>query len=84
MLEGEALIQFRKIVADAPGATEPTVLEYRVSGDKWTVVDIPPGYTHSIENLGEGEMVTLFWSSEVFDPSRPDTYFDPVLKSAQS
>ncbi len=45
------------------------------------MVDIPPGYTHSIENLGTGELVTLFWASEVFDVSRPDTYFLPVLSN---
>jgi UDP-2-acetamido-2,6-beta-L-arabino-hexul-4-ose reductase len=39
------------------------------------IVDIPPGYTHSIENPGPGDMITLFWANEVFDPQRPDTYF---------
>jgi UDP-2-acetamido-2,6-beta-L-arabino-hexul-4-ose reductase len=39
------------------------------------VIDIPPGITHSITNTGKGEMVTLFWSSEMFDPNRPDTYY---------
>jgi UDP-2-acetamido-2,6-beta-L-arabino-hexul-4-ose reductase len=43
-------------------------------------VDIPPGYTHSIENVGAGEMVTLFWSSQVFDQVNPDTIFDPVIR----
>jgi len=37
-------------------------------------VDIPPGYTHSIENIGTTELVTLFWASEIFDPTHPDTY----------
>jgi UDP-2-acetamido-2,6-beta-L-arabino-hexul-4-ose reductase len=46
-------------------------------------VDIPPGYTHSIQNVGAGEMVTLFWASEIFDPDRPDTYFLPVEDSVQ-
>jgi UDP-2-acetamido-2,6-beta-L-arabino-hexul-4-ose reductase len=39
------------------------------------VIDIPPGFTHSITNVGAREMVTLFWSSEIFDPNRPDTYY---------
>ena len=43
------------------------------------VVDIPPGYTHSIENIGAGELVTLFWSPEVFNPSRIDTNTMPVI-----
>ena len=54
------------------------VLRYEVGGEEMKVVDIPPGYTHSIENLGDGEMVTLFWSSEVFDPNRPDTFAEKV------
>jgi len=44
------------------------------------VVDIPPGVTHSIENVGTSEMITLFWASEVFDPNRPDTYASEVLR----
>jgi UDP-2-acetamido-2,6-beta-L-arabino-hexul-4-ose reductase len=55
------------------------VLEYRVHGEAFRVVDIPPGYTHSIENVGPGELVTLFWASEVFDPDQPDSYVLPVL-----
>jgi UDP-2-acetamido-2,6-beta-L-arabino-hexul-4-ose reductase len=42
------------------------------------VVDIPPGWTHSIENVGSSEMIVLFWASEVFDPARPDTFFAKV------
>lgn len=67
VLEGEAVIRFRHIELDE-------VTTYRVSGHEFRVVDIPPGYTHSIENVGEGEMVVLFWASEPFDPSAPDTY----------
>jgi UDP-2-acetamido-2,6-beta-L-arabino-hexul-4-ose reductase len=76
VVQGEGLIRMRQIHG-------PTVIEYRVKGEDYRVVDIPPGYTHSIENVGAGEMVTLFWSSEVFDPSRTDTIFDPVLPPAR-
>jgi UDP-2-acetamido-2,6-beta-L-arabino-hexul-4-ose reductase len=51
------------------------VEEYSVTGSAYQVIDIPPGFTHSITNVGTGEMVTLFWSSEMFDPNRPDTYY---------
>ena len=51
------------------------MLEYYVSGDKLEVVDIPPGYTHNIENLGDADLVTFMWSCECFDPERPDTFF---------
>ena len=67
VLEGQAIIRFRSIQgADA--------FEYRVSGREFRVVDIPPGYTHSIENIGNTDMVVLFWAFEPYDPMRPDTY----------
>jgi UDP-2-acetamido-2,6-beta-L-arabino-hexul-4-ose reductase len=72
VLEGEALIRFRQISGSE-------VHEYRVSGVDYRVLDIPPGYTHSIENVGQTEMVVLFWASEVFDPHKPDTHPLPVL-----
>ena len=50
----------------------------RVCGEDFRVVDIPPGYTHSIENVGSTDMVVIFWASEVFDPNRPDTYYCEV------
>ncbi len=71
VLEGEAVIRFRHIEEDE-------ILEYPVSGEKYQVVDIPPGYTHSIENVGKGVLVTLFWANEMFDPEKPDTYFEKV------
>ena len=76
MVEGEAVIRFRAISEIRDQRSE--VIEYRVSGRDFRVVDIPPGYTHSIENVGAGELVTLFWASEVFDPERPDTVFEQV------
>jgi UDP-2-acetamido-2,6-beta-L-arabino-hexul-4-ose reductase len=68
VVEGEGLIRMRPIEGGP-------VTEYRVSGGAYEVVNIPPGNTHSITNVGDGEMVTLFWSNEIFDPKRPDTYF---------
>lgn len=73
VISGSAIIRFRKIDSDA-------VLEYTISGDEFRVLDIPPGYTHSIENVGQDELITLFWACEPFDPERPDTYFNPVFK----
>jgi UDP-2-acetamido-2,6-beta-L-arabino-hexul-4-ose reductase len=71
VVEGKAVIRFR-LIDDA------SVIEYPVEGRELRVVDIPPGYTHSIENVGPGELITLFWASEVFDPNRPDTSRLPV------
>ena len=67
VLEGEAIIRFRRL-------TTGEVIEYPVCGREMRVVDIPPGWTHSIENVGAAEMVVLFWASEIFDPARPDTF----------
>ncbi len=71
VLSGEAEIRFRRIGTD-------DVVRIRVSGSDLRVVDIPPGYTHCIQNVGETDMVTLFWASEVFDPDKPDTVFEEV------
>ncbi|MBE5814904.1 MAG: SDR family oxidoreductase [Clostridiales bacterium] len=71
VVQGEGIIRFRK-----PG--DSTVISYRVSGDTRTVVDIPPGYTHNIENLGDTDLLTIMWANECFDPAHPDTYRLPV------
>ncbi|MGI6718667.1 MAG: capsular polysaccharide biosynthesis protein CapF [Bacteroidales bacterium] len=68
VVSGKGVIRFRKI-------DEDKVYEYFVSGDKLEVVDIPVGYTHNIENLGDSDMVTIMWVNEIFDPENPDTYF---------
>lgn len=68
VIEGEAVIKFRSIHGSE-------VIEYRVSGEELRVIDIPPGYTHSITNVGETDVITLFWANEIFDPEQPDTYF---------
>lgn len=68
VVSGKGVIRFRKIDSDE-------VIEYFVSGDKIEVVDIPVGYTHNIENLGDTDMVTVMWCNECFNPDKPDTYF---------
>ncbi len=84
VVQGEAIIRFRDIRTEVGGQEAKVngrrlnVIEYRVSGDKFQVVDIPPGYTHSIENVGESELVTLFWANQIFDPEDPDTYYCEV------
>ena len=68
VVTGKGVIRFRKT-----DSTE--IIEYFVSGEKLEVVDIPVGYTHNIENLGDSDMVTVMWVNEIFDAQRPDTYF---------
>ncbi len=73
VIQGKAVIKLRNILDDK-------IISYYVSDKKIEVVDIPPGYTHSIENLtgGNGEMILLIWANEVFDPENPDTYYCEV------
>jgi UDP-2-acetamido-2,6-beta-L-arabino-hexul-4-ose reductase len=74
VLGGDAIIRFRHIL-------NGDVITYQVSGNDLRVVDIPPGYTHSIENVGPSELIVLFWASEIFDPGRTDTCYDEVLRA---
>lgn len=71
VVSGKGVIRFRKIDSDE-------VIEYHVSGDKLEVVDIPVGYTHNIENIGDTDMVTIMWANELFNPEKPDTYYMEV------
>lgn len=75
VVSGHGLIQLRKI-----GSGE--VINYEVSGDEITVVDMIPGYTHNIINLSDTEdLVTFMWCNECFNPDKPDTYYEEVEKN---
>lgn len=76
VLAGEGLVRMRRVDSDV-------VEEYPVSGAAPRAVIIPPGVTHSIENTGCQEMLTLFWADEVFDPAFPDTHHEPVLREGE-
>lgn len=71
VIAGEAVIRFRHV-------EQAEIIEFRVRGEDYRVVDIPPGYTHTITNIGEAELITIFWASEIFEPARSDTTFLPV------
>lgn len=73
VVSGKGLIRLRKIGAEK-------VHEYHVSGHNLEVVEIPPGYTHSIKNVGHMDMVTIMWANECFNSNQPDTYPEEVLK----
>ena len=68
VVSGEGVIRFRKVDSEE-------IIEYKVSGEKLEVVDIPVGYTHSIINTGERDMVTIMWVNEIFNPEKPDTIY---------
>lgn len=75
VVSGHGLIQLRKI-----GSSD--VINYEVSGDDMTVVDMIPGYTHNIINLSDTEnLVTFMWCNECFEPEKPDTYYEEVEKN---
>lgn len=72
VVSGHGLIQQRKVGTDE-------VIEFEVSGENIHAVHMLPGYTHNIINLSDTDnLVTVMWANEIFDPNRPDTYFDPV------
>ena len=74
VVSGHGLIQERKIGSDE-------VIEFEVSGDKIEAIHMLPGYTHNIINLSDTEdLVTVMWANESFDPNRPDTFFEKVVK----
>lgn len=71
VVKGKALIQTRKIGTDQ-------INEYMVSGEIPTFIDMPIFYAHNIKNIGEEELLTIFWTNEIFDPNDPDTYYEVV------
>jgi len=73
VVSGQGLIRFRRVDGEE-------ILEYPVSGEKLEVVDIPPGYTHTITNTGETDLVTVMWVNECYDPNKSDTYVLEVEK----
>lgn len=73
VVQGEAIIRMRRVLHDE-------VWEFRVSGENPAVVDMPTLHTHSIENVGDGDLLTLFWTHDIFDPSNPGTFADKVVR----
>ena len=75
VVSGHGLIQERNINTNE-------VVEFEVSGDKIEAIHMIPGWTHNIINLSDTEdLVTVMTCNEIFNPNRPDTYFDPVEKN---
>jgi UDP-2-acetamido-2,6-beta-L-arabino-hexul-4-ose reductase len=73
VVSGHGLIQLRKVGTD-------DLINYEVSGEKIQSIIMLPGYTHNIINLSETQdLVTVIYCNEIFDPRRPDTFFDPIV-----
>jgi len=71
VIKGKALIQLKKY-------GENNVLEFNLDGNNPSYVDIPVWYTHNIKNIGESELLTLFWINEFYDESDSDTYLNKI------
>jgi len=71
VISGKALIQLRKIGTDK-------VIDYYLDGNEPAYVDMPIWYTHNIKNIGDEELITLFWINEPYNPEDADTYFEDV------
>jgi len=73
VVEGTAVIKFRHLITNETH-------DFFVNSNNPVIVNILPGYIHSITNLGQNELITLFWANEPFDKERPDTFFEKVEK----
>lgn len=71
VVRGEAEIRLRRLFHD-------DVVRLRVSGSDPAAVDMPAMWAHDITNVGAGELLTIFWANELFDPQRPDTHPEAV------
>ncbi|WP_323100623.1 NAD-dependent epimerase/dehydratase family protein [Intrasporangium sp. YIM S08009] len=72
VLSGQARISLRRVLTD-------DLVDFEVSGERPVVIDMPTLWAHNIINTGDTELVTLFWTNELFDPADPDTHREPVL-----
>ena len=71
VIRGKARISLRKAFTDE-------VVSFDVDGDTPAIVDMPTMWIHNITNIGDTELVTLFWAHELFNPDAPDTYWEAV------
>lgn len=71
VIEGNASIKLRKY-----GTNE--IKEFILEGNNPAFVDIPIWFVHNITNIGDSNLITLFWTNEFYDPGDPDTYYEPV------
>lgn len=71
VIKGKAVIKLRKVDSNKE-------IVYNVSEEKMEIVDMIPGYTHNITNIGDTDMVLLIWANEQFNREKPDTYYREV------
>lgn len=71
VVSGEGIIKLRQLESN-------DIISYKVSGESLEVVDMPAGYIHSIANSSKKDMITIFWTDELFNSNKPDTNFQEV------
>jgi UDP-2-acetamido-2,6-beta-L-arabino-hexul-4-ose reductase len=76
VVQGKARIQIRKLFDD-------TIHSFEVEGSRPQYIDMPTLHTHNITNTGDGSLLTLFWSADIFDPNAPDTTALPIVREPQ-
>ncbi len=72
VVSGTAMISLRRVLDDE-------VVRFQVKGEDRAYVDMPTLWVHNITNVGDDELVTLFWADQLLDPDAPDTYWEPVV-----
>jgi UDP-2-acetamido-2,6-beta-L-arabino-hexul-4-ose reductase len=77
VVKGEAEIQLRRLLHD-------DVVTFRLSGNRPSFVDMPALWVHNIRNVGEGELITMFWSDQLLDPNDPDQFPETIAQEASS
>lgn len=71
VVQGKAIIKLRETLSDY-------VYHFKLDGDKPSFIDIPIWYTHNIENIGEEDLITVFWINEHYDENDSDTFIEKV------
>lgn len=77
VIRGNARISLRKLLTDE-------VIDFDVQGDKPAVIDMPTLWVHNITNVGDEDLITMFWADQLFNPAAPDTYWEPVRAAKES
>ena len=75
VVKGEAEIELRRLLHD-------DVVSFRISGEEPSFVDMPTLWVHNVRNVGETDLVTMFWADQLLDPSNPDQYPETVAQGS--
>lgn len=73
VVRGEAEITLRRLLHDE-------VVTFRLSGDRPSFVDMPTLWVHAIRNVGDDDLVTMFWADQLLDLDAPDQYPEKVVR----